>query len=254
MKNIVKTQAFVIRKRNYLETDKILMLLTKDYGRMDVLVRGARKQGSKIGGLADCFMFIDVELEQKRGFDILKDASLIHDYRMLESTLSGLGVGGLLSEIVDILTYYEQNDSSIYDLFGDYLSCYKRNKEILTDRNRIEMYISSFLMSVLALSGRIPIVDCCCTCEQELNDEGVLSEFGICHTDCIASGTSYGIVNAREIELIRSTLMLSCDDLIRKDNIDGSNRVFGYCMNLYNLYHQRELKSLDFLNNVYKNL
>jgi len=221
---------------------------------VDVLVRGARKQGSKIGGLADCFMFIDVEIEQKRGFDILKDANLLHDYRMLEGTLSGLGVGGLLSEIVDMLTFYEQNDSSIYNLFGDYLNCYRRNKEYLNSREKIEVYISSFLMSVLALSGRIPIVDTCCVCSGKLQSQGILTEFGICHIDCTMSGVSYGNASEREIEMIRNTLMLSCDDLIKMDNIDASNRVFGYCMNLYNLYHQRELKSLDFLNNVYKNL
>jgi DNA repair protein RecO (recombination protein O) len=47
---LVKTDSIVLNSRKYGETSKIVALFTKEYGRVTVLAKGARKSKSKFGG------------------------------------------------------------------------------------------------------------------------------------------------------------------------------------------------------------
>lgn len=73
-----KTEAIVIGKRNFLEKDRILTLFTKEYGKMDVIAKGARRPGSRLSYVSDlgtiaCFCVaktrsIDIIFESKTDF------------------------------------------------------------------------------------------------------------------------------------------------------------------------------------------
>ncbi len=53
--SIVKTEAFVLRSFRYGETSKIVTLFTRDFGKMNAIVKGARNYKSKICGTLESY-------------------------------------------------------------------------------------------------------------------------------------------------------------------------------------------------------
>ncbi len=254
LEKLIKTKSLVLKKRNFGEYDRVLLLLTEDFGRIDVLAKGVRKPGSRLGGLSDSFLILQIEVEQRRGFDILKDAVLVEDYKMLEKSLAGLGVGGLLMEVVELLSVFGQDDQTIFNLVCDYLDCYQRNRLNFDKREKIELFLASFLMSVLALSGRLPIVLGCSICGKDVVSDLLMTEYGVCCKKCVSGNLVFGEMNRGIYDMYCQVATKSCDELINTESIYGAKEVMDYSFKLFDIYHKKELKSLDFLNEVYKNL
>lgn len=66
MPKFVRTQAFVLRRTNYGEADRILNLITP-LGQISAIARGARKSKSKLAGGIEMFSLVDLVLVDGRG-------------------------------------------------------------------------------------------------------------------------------------------------------------------------------------------
>ena len=62
-----ETLAVVIRTADYKDNDKMLTLLTKEYGRMSANARGAKKQTSKLFSAASLFCCGEYAFYEKDG-------------------------------------------------------------------------------------------------------------------------------------------------------------------------------------------
>lgn len=65
MPSDLRTQAIILRRTNYGESDRILNLLTPS-GKFSVLARGARKEKSRLAGGIELFSVSDVTIHQGR--------------------------------------------------------------------------------------------------------------------------------------------------------------------------------------------
>lgn len=66
MKNI-RTKAIVLRRTNYGEADRILQLLTPEYGKLSIMARGVRREKSKLAGGIELFATCDVTVTSGKG-------------------------------------------------------------------------------------------------------------------------------------------------------------------------------------------
>lgn len=67
---LLVTDAIVLHSFDYLETSRILRILTRDAGLQSVLARGARNSRKRFGGALDLFAQGQVQLELKVGRDL----------------------------------------------------------------------------------------------------------------------------------------------------------------------------------------
>jgi DNA repair protein RecO (recombination protein O) len=75
------TKAIVLSRINYAETDRILRLLTKDYGKLSVLAKGSRKERSKLAGGIELFNINEIGFVNGRGeISTLVSSRLIDHY------------------------------------------------------------------------------------------------------------------------------------------------------------------------------
>jgi hypothetical protein len=112
------------------------------------------------------------------------------------------------------------------------------------------------MMSVLANMGNIPIVDGCWVCGKNLTlEEGWLSEYGFCHNNCHKHEIIFGKVNLAQIELLAMIMTQSIDDLMLYDFEEEESRfVFDYLLYLIDLNINNRVKSVAFLENIYKDI
>jgi len=79
--NSKQTDFIILRKTPYLETSLILAGITSQYGRIDLLVKGAKKIGSKTLPAIDLFREIEVPIKPKKeGLQAIYSAELISNF------------------------------------------------------------------------------------------------------------------------------------------------------------------------------
>lgn len=85
MKNIVKTNAVVIRKINYGDTSKIATVFTEQLGKISLIVKGGRSSKSRTGNVIDIFNIVEIVCNYKetRDIQILSQTELLHYFPKL---------------------------------------------------------------------------------------------------------------------------------------------------------------------------
>ena len=75
-----RTKAYVLRRTNYGEADRILNLITP-LGKISAIAKGVRKEKSKLAGGVEMFCLIDVNIYQgKNDFGLITSAKMLNSY------------------------------------------------------------------------------------------------------------------------------------------------------------------------------
>src|SRR4051812_22198826 len=90
----------LIARKNYSEGDRILVLFTKNFGRVTVIAKGVRKLKSRKRGHIEIFSLIKFQAVTGKSMDILTEAEVINDYEEIRSDLTKVSVAYFLVEIV----------------------------------------------------------------------------------------------------------------------------------------------------------
>lgn len=77
---IVTTEAFVLRSYKLAEQDKIVVLFSKDYGKIRVVAKGARRMKSRFGASLEVFAHLRIIFHQKenRELKVLDRAEILY--------------------------------------------------------------------------------------------------------------------------------------------------------------------------------
>ena len=67
MSQTIRTKAIVLRRTNYGEADRVIQLLTPEYGKVGAIARGVRREKSRLAGGVELFARLDMTLHRGRG-------------------------------------------------------------------------------------------------------------------------------------------------------------------------------------------
>ena len=83
MRNDIKTLAYVLRRTNYGEADRIINLITPE-GKMSAIARGVRKEKSKLAGGIEMFSLIELNINRgKSELGVVTSARMLKYYDKL---------------------------------------------------------------------------------------------------------------------------------------------------------------------------
>src|SRR5690554_843556 len=98
----------VTKTVDYKDSDKILTLLTFEKGRITVIAKGVRKQGSKLAHCARLFYCGEFECVSSKGLMVLTGSSMIEDFSSLANDLETLYCASHLIEVTQHLVMDEE--------------------------------------------------------------------------------------------------------------------------------------------------
>jgi len=176
-----KIRGIVIRGIDYLESDKLLTLLTFERGMVTVKARGVRKKGAKLAYGTQQFFCGDFECVESHGRLVLTGVSRVYDFSDIASDIDRYYVACHFADIVSAVIMEEHPD-------GEMLRMFLNTLHILTkDTVNIELLTSIFEIRTAAQSGFAPVMDECVVC----GSEGKPMKFSIEHggTVCCTTGT-----------------------------------------------------------------
>ncbi len=151
------------------ESDKIVTILTQEFGLIRAVATGARKQNSSLGGRMGMFVVNELLISQGRNLDRITQAETIKTYSGLSKDLGKLAASQYLAEIVLCQALSEQPQTEIYELFSKHL---QRLEDIpKTEIKCVVAHLAQGVFQLLNLAGLTPQVEACCLTQRLLTPD-----------------------------------------------------------------------------------
>ncbi len=157
MSEIIKTEAVVLSKLNYGDSSSIAALYTKEYGKLSVIIKGARSSKSKIGTLVDPLNHIGIVIYKKdtRDLQILSSADIINHFPKLKEDLESLKFAYAVLELVKNLTVEHEHNLRLFRGIVRILNLLNASKE-----NPKILFLRFFMFFLTELGYEVQLDNC----------------------------------------------------------------------------------------------
>ncbi|MBP8988685.1 MAG: DNA repair protein RecO [Clostridia bacterium] len=160
----IKTKGFVIQAVPVGESDRIIRILTKEYGLISVSVRGARRTRSPHLLSTQVFSFSSFELFYNKNRYTLQSSELIEPFMALQQDLERLVCASHLSEVLLDSLRDDLAQPSLYHLWAYSMQSLSQDPDPY-------LVVHSAQMRLLMDIGFAPRLDSCVVCNQPLHPQ-----------------------------------------------------------------------------------
>jgi len=166
----ISSHGVVLQRRTVGEADRLVVLFTRDEGKLLVRARGAARGKSKLGPLLEPLCELDVRLVRRRTGQetlTLTGASLLHDHSRLKANLPRTAFAMLLVETVEACYPPQAPHPEVYDLIKEALLRLERTRNLWG-------WALACQLRMLAAVGLFPRLSACTLCETTLLPDPVV--------------------------------------------------------------------------------
>lgn len=117
-REIVRSEAIVLRSLDYGETSQIVTLFTRTKGKVTIMAKGARRPKSSFGSTLQPMAYTQVVFYYKptRTLHMLRESSYMAPLHDIRRHLDKIGIGLRIVELVDALMQDEDPQPEVFDL------------------------------------------------------------------------------------------------------------------------------------------
>ncbi len=161
MPELVRDKVLVLRTQDHAETDRIVSVLSESRGRVEVLVKGARRLERPFGAVLDVLNLAEVIYYRRRsGLHLLREATLVHDFPGIRQDLHRLEVAVLLLRWAWELVPKEVPDPRPFRLTQSFLCAFEQ-------RVAPQVLLAAYRLRLLSLLGFRPALQGCVLCGRQ---------------------------------------------------------------------------------------
>lgn len=160
----IRTQAIVLRHKDWGEADRMLWLFTKKLGKVQAIAKGVRKIRSRKAGHLEPFTRTSILMARGRDFFIITQAETIEAFINIREDLLRVGYAAYVIELLERFTSYDDENQQIYHLLKVTLERIDRMKDAT-------LPVRYFEIRLLDLLGYRPKLFNCANCESIIQAE-----------------------------------------------------------------------------------
>src|SRR5512145_355851 len=117
----LRAEVVVLRHTDWGEADRLLVLFSREAGKLRAVAKGVRKLRSRKAGHLEPFTRVKLMLARGRDFWIVTQAETVDAYQPLREDLQRTGYAAYVIELLDRFTYEEGENRPLYQLLTDSL-------------------------------------------------------------------------------------------------------------------------------------
>ncbi len=125
----LKTEGVVLKHSNFQEADRLLVLYTKDFGKVTCIAKGARRPRSRKAGHVELGNWCRVFIAKGKNLDILTEVEIKKAFGQVDFTENKANQIYHLLELVDSLTPNNQKNEKVFNLLVNFLSKIKKDED-----------------------------------------------------------------------------------------------------------------------------
>lgn len=246
--SICKTEAIVLSKRDFRETSLIVNFFTRDFGKLNGILKGIREEPAKFASNVEPFSYNEIIFYKKRNspLHLVTAVDLKDNFGILRQNIFKMGISSIMMELLGALMPSEEKNEEVFNLT---LNCLKE----LERNHNPEKIIIIFKIKLLALSGFKPHFDSCVSCGSRILGE---AKFSVSQGGLLCAGCYGKDIRARSIFRGTTSSILHIEKNDFKNNLNlGINpqikKELDLILNSFLNFHlEKELKSQKVLNKM----
>jgi len=204
------TEAIILSQKNIRENDKIISFYTKDFGKVEILARGARKIQSKLAGHLQFFALLNIGFAKGKNFNHLTSAILKNNYSGIKISAKQINPGMFCLKTVNLLIKPFRPDVKIFNLLEKLFELLNADYNSLTAQ--------FFVIKLLAYLGYAPELYLCVNCKNKIKEEENFFNFnkgGLICPKCHKNSLEEVSISPQSIKILRLFLKENLE-VIRK--------------------------------------
>ena len=159
-----KATGIILKGSSLKENDRLVTVLTPEYGLIRAVAPGAKKHKSQLRGRTQLFVVNELLLIRGRSLDKIIQADTFYTYPGLSRDLGKLATAQYLAELSIALAVDEQPQPELYELLNEHL----RRVEAFTIGDSVYPYLAQAVFHLLAIAGLTPQVFNCCITQRRI--------------------------------------------------------------------------------------
>jgi DNA repair protein RecO (recombination protein O) len=242
-----KCEGIVIRTTDYGETNKIITLYTREWGKIGVMARGAKKPNSRLSSITQLFTHGYFLVQRGTGLGSVQQGEMITSLRGIGEDIFLTAYASYIVELTDKCTDDKKPNPFHFELLFQTLN-------YLNEGYDPDILMNIYEMKMLNVLGLHPILNQCSVCG---NTDGLFSfsirEGGfICHR-CIGKDPYHYKLSPSSVKLLR---LFYYFDLSRLGNISVKQETKDELKQIITAYYEEYsglyLKTKKFLQSMEK--
>lgn len=141
-----KAEGIIIKRKNFGEADRIITVLTKNKGKIQVKAVGVRKIQSRrsphIELLNNCVLYL---YKGRGSLPVLTEVQSIESFQEIKNDLTKIGFAYHLCELIDGLCAENQENFNVFNLFFNTLHRLSADKDIMSTVHEFEVELLTIL-------------------------------------------------------------------------------------------------------------
>ncbi len=231
--NAYRDDAVVLRTYKLGESDRIVVLLTAEHGKVRAVAKGVRKTRSRLGSRLEPLSRVSVLLNKGRQLDVVSQVETIATGSGLRSSLDKMTQGIAMLEAVDQLTIDREPVPHIYNMLTGALTS-------LSDDSS-PLIVAAFFLKLLGAEGLAPQLDECVNCGEA--DELVAFDPLVGGVQCRNCRSGPGL-SAGALDLMRRVLGGRLVSALAEAESPGTHEVTQIATRMVEIHCERRLKSV----------
>lgn len=254
MKEQFTTNVINLKSYNISESDKLLLMYSKDKGLMKAVARGSKKTNSKLGGRMELLVANKLMLNKGKTFDSISQAEAINTFFNLRSDIDKLFLAMYGSEIVaNFGIENDPNSEEIFNLFYAFLNELSKAKT----KELSMLQVIKFQLKIMNILGYSIELNNCVKCVDKLTEKEEIyfsiEQGGILCKSCAENLCKKVKVPYKIIEFLNTLLQEDFETHTQYENL-LTEKICDTCMNLLKnyieYYSPKKFKTTEMLESI----
>ena len=238
-----KIEGIIIREKSYSETSKLITLITKEHGVINLLAKGAKTLKSSLRSTTVklTYGYFNVVYKESK-LSTLKEVDIIDHFKNIKKDINKISYATYILELVEQVIK-QTNNTEVFDNLVSSLKKIDENMNPLVITNILELKCLDYL-------GVMPILDCCAVCGNKNIITISADQGGYLCKECRKDET---IVDEKTLKLLR---MFYYVEINKIEKLEVSKKITEEINYFLNAYYERYtglyLKSKKFIEKLSK--
>lgn len=229
------TNAINLKSYNLSETDKIVVMYSKDKGIIKGVAKGAKKTTSKLGGRMDMLIANKLLLHQGKSLNTICQAQALNTFKNTRSNMDKLFYSIYCADVVHSFgVENDPNSEEIYELF------YKTLEAVSNSENKTGLLLAiiKFQLKITHIAGYSLELETCSCCGGALDNENIYfsaQNGGTVCCECKKHTIKATKLHHKIRDFLNTMLQLDFDAKSRYDEL-ATEKICDFCFNMLSMH------------------
>ena len=158
-----KLEGIVLKNRAYGETNKVVILMTEEAGKIATMARGAKKPSSRLAGVTQPFTHGNFLVAMGKGMGTLQQGEAISSMRHIQQDILATAYASYVIEIVDRLVENDKPEPGVFHLLRQALQAIEDGY----DPEAISLFVEWKMLPFTGVQPTLSHCACCSAVEGE---------------------------------------------------------------------------------------